>query len=115
MADLPSQLPRWADTVEEEATEVTEPTEEQKDVGWDTTYLFRQYLNWLFVLIYRWIAWLSQVVFRWSDFGPDQALPGGTAPTADTGLTIDANSFSATVIAGGYRLGPITGPNSDPD
>lgn len=71
----------------------------------------RQFINWLFNLIYMWIAWLDQIAFSTEDIFGDQALPGGTPPPTGAGLgPIAANNFSARVFVNGRSVGLISSP-----
>lgn len=109
--DKPTKFPRWADQAG--GSDVTEPSEPEKDDGWIVGNPVRQFMNWLQLIAYQWLVWLDQVTFRFSDFGPDQALPGsaGDLPSTGAGLgPVAAGDFAASVVADGYRLGPIDSP-----
>lgn len=69
----------------------------------------RQFMNWLFELVYRWILFLRDAVFRSSDIAPDQAF-GGAAPAVAVGLTVAANSFRASGYIDGYRVAEVQAP-----
>ena len=60
MASKPQTLPRWANTVTADPTQVVEPPSAKKDLGFQ---VFEQppieYLNWLWNLIYQWFAYLD--------------------------------------------------------
>jgi hypothetical protein len=108
--DLPAKLPRWGDNPPTPPpTTITEPTETQKDQGFQPGLPIRQFFNWLYNLIYQWIVWFSQTTHRTSDLSPDHALPAGSLPSYGTGsgLVISAGDFSARVFSGGYEV-PLT-------
>lgn len=109
--DKPSKLPRWGDTT---PSNITEPTELEKGVGFPAGSARRQFMNWLLNTGYQWFGWLDQIVFRSSDFGPDQAIPGvGTAPAIGAGRNILANAFSARGYIDGYAIATTTGPTAN--
>lgn len=110
MAQEPSELPEWA--TDPPGGTITSPSTPTREDGFQPGPPRRQYVNWLFNLIYQWVAWFRQVVFRTSDIATDQALLVGTAPVAAAGLTVTAGSFSGRVYVDGYSMGPdpIDGP-----
>lgn len=101
MADIPSDVPEWAS--DPPADTITTPTSTQREDGWQPGSPRRQFMNWLQNLVYQWVLWFRQSVFRTSDFAADQAF-GGAAPATGAGLTVAANSFSATAYVDGYRV-----------
>lgn len=116
MADRPSEFPEWASAPP--PSSITSPTTPERQAGDQPAGApvgagpRRQFHNWLFNLIYRWLLWLHQAIFRASDLMPNQALLVGSAPVTGTGLTVLAGSFSGRVVADGYSVGPdaIAGP-----
>ena len=57
----PAKYPRWADGGANTPTNVTEPTEGQKNTGYlPGNPLPAQVFNWLLNLIYQWIEWFDQ-------------------------------------------------------
>lgn len=104
MAEQPSEFPEWASAPPPDT--ITSPSTPTREAGYQPGPPRRQYTNWLFELIYRWIMWFWQVTFRVQDFFVDQALLVGTAPVTGTGLTVTAGSFSGRVYVDGYSIGP---------
>lgn len=109
MTQLPTEDVQWAENPAVGA--VTEPSLTQKRAGWDTAFVYRQYLNFWKRSVSRWIGWLKQATRRTSDFHADQALPDGTEPAIGPGLTIVQGSFSARVYVDGYEVALSSGPN----
>jgi hypothetical protein len=103
--DKPTQLPEWASNPP--ANTITEPTQAEREEGWQPGNPFRQYMNWLQNRAYQFIAWLNQTTRRTSDIHPDQALPLGSLPSLGAGLSISAADFSGRVYADGYEV-PLT-------
>jgi hypothetical protein len=113
MAAKPSKLPRWADNPPvAPPTTITEPSEVEKDVGYQPGVPRRTHTNWFFNLVYQWAAFFLQAIFLVGDFLRDlQALPGyGSLPATGAGLTVAAASFSGRGYIGGYGVGPIDAP-----
>lgn len=110
--DKPSTLPRWADDPPAPSTDhVLEPSASEKDDGWPAGNPRRQFMNWLQLTTYEWLAWLDQSGYRSSDFLADQPLPGvGTAIPLSGGLSRAAADFSASVFADGYRVPETSSP-----
>jgi hypothetical protein len=100
----PTNLPRWADNPPAGPPDtITEPSEPEKDAGWQAAQPYRQYDNWFKNLAYQWIRFLSSVWFRWSDIGPDFHIPdSATSPTTGAGLT--GTSGAVTAMIEGRRV-----------
>lgn len=103
--DRPSELPEWASNPS--AGTITDPDDTQKQSGWTTSTLIRQFVNWFWNLVWQWIVWLDQTTHRTNDLHPDHALQVGSPPTIGSGRTISAGNFSARVYANGYEV-PLT-------
>lgn len=110
MPAKPSGPQQWGDP-DAFPDDITEPSEPEKQQGFAAGNLWRQALNWAIRYAFIWIEWFDLVVWQFFHFGPDQALPEeGSAPVTGAGLSVSAASFSASVVAGGYMIGPISGP-----
>lgn len=107
----PTKLPEWASAPPTPPpTTITEPTEPEKQAGFQPGNARRQFVNWLFNLIWQWFAWLTGSGWKASDEHPDHALPLGTPPVTGTGLVQGAASFTGNVFVNGYRVGlEVTG------
>lgn len=97
----PTKLPRWARTVAGAlAARVKEPNEGKKDVGFVAPEQPPDgYFNWLFSLIYDWLAWFLE-----GAEGAPEAVPGGRLTlTSGTPVTTTDVSGATTVYYTPYR------------
>lgn len=113
--DRPTEFPEWAsDPPAGPPTTITEPSEPTKQEGFQPGNPRREYMNWLLNLAWQWLVWLDSVTLRVMNiFFPDQAFAGsaGDLPGTGAGLgPIAAADFTARVIADGFMVGPVDGP-----
>jgi hypothetical protein len=93
----PSTLPRWADDVTGDTTRVIEPPSGKKDVGWATQEKpAAQHANWLFNIIYQWIAWLASLPVTIFDETWEELVPATSGHDAGGGAAWTLAAVSIT-------------------
>lgn len=106
MADKPTKLPRW----NTDATNQTEPSEGEKNVGWS----FEEdppssFFNWLQFYTYKWFEWLDARVTNTGGTAPRIGLRGigSIGEGGGTGATLTGNGAAAgSAATGGATSGP---------
>lgn len=94
MALKPTDVPRW----EPEPSDITEPSEGQKDSGWQPNEApAAQVFNWFWNLTSKWISYLDDLTATALTWTAKQTFSGGVEVTS--GVTIDELDVSGDLQA----------------
>lgn len=94
MATKPAKLPRWSETTGGVQSNVVEPSEGKKDVGFTPAERpAAQFFDWLLNLIYLWLKWLDVTV------GTKQVVRVARRRAANLGAAFLVNTSTGAQIA----------------